>query len=132
MKPITEELGDTDKQAGAELDGSTDNEDALELDDILSGKISKEPAKEEALEVPAEDLTPPEASTEMQNIPTPDDLRRNGHDGFTLDNVSGQIDGMVKNWFKFAVDMDPEKKEKFLALGERLSEISEMLKTDFK
>lgn len=133
MKPIIEELGNTDQKAKEELDG-VDSEDAINLDDVISGDISKGTGdSDKTLEVPADDISPPkQEQTEMQDIPTPDELKTNGHDGFTLSNVSSQIDGMVNKWFQFAVNMDPEKKDKFLALGERLSEISEMLKTDFQ
>ena len=137
VKTLTEELGDIDKKANTELNGSDDAEGAINLDDIVSGDVSKDApqdAQAQSLEVPTDDIKPEpaEQSDEMQNVRSPDDLRRDGHDGFTLSNVSGQIDGMVKNWFKFAVNLDPEKKEKFLALGERLSEISDMIKKDFQ
>jgi hypothetical protein len=52
-------------------------------------------------------------------------------DGYTIRNVHDQLNGIVNNWFQFAVNMKPEEKEKFLALGERLSEITDIVKTEF-
>lgn len=50
---------------------------------------------------------------------------------YGIKNISDQLDGMVKHWFDIAQDIEPNKKESFLKLGDRLSELSDVLKTEF-
>lgn len=53
-------------------------------------------------------------------------------DGYNINNVKDQLQGMVDNWFRFTIDMTPEGKEKFLMLGERLAEILNIINTEFR
>ena len=53
------------------------------------------------------------------------------NDDYSIKNVSDQLDGMIKQWFELAQNLSAEKKEPFLKLGDRLSELTEILKTEF-
>lgn len=76
-----------------------------------------------------EDLPAQEAENEYN--PKINQLNKPNGSGFSLSNVTDQLDGIVNHWFEFAVDLPPDAKEKFLALGERISEISDIVKKEF-
>lgn len=105
-----EGLKGIDNGAMSELEGAPDLDSKLDL------------------ELGAEST--PEAEVSDYN-PKKNQLNKPNGSGYTLNNVTEQLDGIVKNWFQFAVDMQPDAKEKFLALGERLSEISDIVKEEF-
>lgn len=119
---------DLDASAGEELDGKDGASDStISLDDILAGSSDDKAAENHV----APDMAPeiePEAEMTARK---PYEIQKNANSGYTLGNVGSQLDGIVKNWFQFAVTMKPDQKERFLALGERLSEIAELVKTEF-
>lgn len=116
---VTEALNDLDIKAKEELDGS-DLED--ELDQELEG------ASEVDQEL--EDIEPEVDAVDMDEIPEPpeSDQPRQGYD---LNNVVDQINGMIEKWFQLAQGIDPSRKESFLKLGDRLSEIVDVIESEF-
>lgn len=124
-------LTELDSSAGEELDGkdSSQSDSTISLDDVLNGSSEEKAATDHS--APVDDMP---ASTEepmVAKAPAPHEIQKNANSGYTLGNVSSQLDGIVKNWFQFAVSMQPDEKERFLALGERLSEISDLIKSEF-
>lgn len=73
------------------------------------------------------DLDAAEADIDV-GIEKQDIEEKNGYD---IRNISDQLDGMIEHWFELAQKINPEKKESFLKLGDRLSELSDVLKTEF-
>jgi hypothetical protein len=106
-----EELKNIDKEALAELEGKP-----LETDQPVA---------------PPADENMPNELEDLDYSPKSNQINKPNSSGFTLRNVTDQLDGIVKNWFNFAVEMNPDAKEKFLALGERISEISDIVKKEF-
>lgn len=53
------------------------------------------------------------------------------NDGYDLNDVINQLNGMINKWFKLASSMSEEKKSNFLKLGDRLDEITKVLETEF-
>lgn len=102
---LRENLDELDLSAKEELDGV---EDDLDLED---------------------DLDPVES--DMDNIQEPERPESNNKQEYNINQVTAQLDGMVEHWFKLAQNMEPNKKEDFLKLGDRLSEISEILNAEF-
>lgn len=122
-----EGLKDIDKGAKTELEGAPDLDSAF---DAELG-VDKAEAPVEAPEAPADLGTDLEAGPDKEYNPKLNQVNKPGGSGYTLSNVADQLDGIVNNWFQFAVDLPPDAKEKFLALGERLSEISDIVKEEF-
>lgn len=109
-----EGLNEIDNGAMSELEGTPG------LDSTLDSALGDTP------EIPAVDT---DAKDEYN--PKVNQLNKPGGSGFSLSNVTDQLDGIVNHWFEFAVDLPPDAKEKFLALGERISEISDIVKKEF-
>ena len=102
---LKEALGDLDNNAKLELDGPDElGPDELELGDT-----------EDIVDV--EDVPEPPKSIAAQ--------------GYSLQNVADQLNGMIDKWFKLAAEMPPEKKQNFLKLGDRLDEIVNVLQSEF-
>jgi len=57
------------------------------------------------------------------NIETPED--------YTLSQAADQLAGIVDHWFRFTQKLKPEQKDAFLKLGDRLSELYDVLRTEF-
>lgn len=106
---LQEALDELDLSAGEELDG---HDLDLNLDDQDIGEVDKiESDLESGIEEPA--------------------IEQSDNTGYQVRNVSEQLDGMVEHWFKLAQRMPANKKESFLKLGDRLSELSDVLKAEF-
>ena len=101
---LRESLDELDLSAKEELDGIDD----LDLED---------------------DLDPIES--DMDNVQKPERPDSNNKQEYNLSQVSAQLDGMVEHWFKLAQNVDSDQKEDFLKLGDRLSEIAELLNSEF-
>lgn len=99
---LDEALDDVDKHAKEELDG-------LDLD-LNANPEAEDTEKDIEVDIEA----PPEPTN-----------------GYTLQNVSDQLNGMIEKWFQLASEMPPEKKEKFLKLGDRLDEITNVIRSEF-
>jgi hypothetical protein len=107
-----EGLQDIDNDAKSELEGvSLETPVAPPADENMANELENE--------------------SELDYNPKSNQINKPNSSGFTLQNVTDQLDGIVKNWFNFAVEMNPDAKEKFLALGERISEISDIVKKEF-
>ena len=127
MKLISEEdtLEKLDKSANTELEG----EDGL---DSIVNNI--EPKKDNSAIDNIDNIDNLDNKQELKDDYNPKSNVINdpsNRSGYTLKNVADQLDGIVNNWFEFAINMKPDSKEKFLALGERVSEISDILKKEF-
>jgi len=113
---LQEKLDELDLAAKEELDGiedDIDNElepDENELD--LESDVDK-------------------IESDIDNIQDPQKPEMSNRQEYDLSHVTSQLDGMVEHWFKLAENMEPEKKENFLKLGERLSEIADVLQSEF-
>jgi len=138
-KLLSEEEGlkDIDKDAGTELDGAPGLD--AEINKLMGGdeaglEAGPEAGLEAGLDSKAE-IGSDEKVDDMSEIenynPKLNQTNEPNSSGYTLKNITDQLDGIVKNWFKFAVNMKPDSKEKFLALGERISEISDIVKEEF-
>jgi hypothetical protein len=108
----------------SELEGAPGLDDTL--DAAIGGDEAAAPAPAPEPEAPA-----PEPEVKDEYNPKLNQLNKPGGSGFSLSNVTDQLDGIVNHWFEFAVDLPPDAKEKFLALGERISEISDIVKKEF-
>lgn len=105
LSALKENLDDLDLSAKEELDGSA-------LEDEESDIESNEPDLE-------------------LDIGNSDENVQQKPQEYNLNHVSSQLDGMVEHWFQLAQELPPEKKENFLKLGERLSEIVEVIQSEF-
>lgn len=103
---LEEELDELDLQASKELEGLDDEDNNLE-----------------------NDLNQIETDLDS-GLDEPNKINKNNNE-YGLKNVSDQLDGMIKQWFKLTQNLPAEKKEPFLKLGDRLSEITEVLKVEF-
>lgn len=63
-----------------------------------------------------------EGTTEV-NTETPED--------YTLSQAADQLAGIVDHWFRFTQKLKPEQKDTFLKLGDRLSELYDVLRAEF-
>lgn len=104
---LREALDELDLSAGEELDGH-DLEDSIDV----SGDDQIESDLEGGIEKP---------SIEQSN----------NDSGYQITNVSEQLDGMVEHWFQLTQNVPANKKEAFLKLGDRLSELNDVLKSEF-
>lgn len=102
---LKEALDELDINAKEELDGK-------DLDTDL--EVDMDPVESE-LESGLKDREKPQES----------------NNDYGIKNISDQLDGMIEHWFQIAQNIDPSKKESFLKLGDRLSELSEVLKAEF-
>lgn len=117
-----------DKSAGEELDGLNLSDEELDTSiDIGRDEEASEPA-------PAPDLDNEmnldgDTGTGIEGEAQPP--QQSNQTSFTVNNVKDQLNGMVEKWFQLAQDMDPAKKESFLKLGDRLSEITDVIESEF-
>jgi len=106
-----EALDDLDKRAGEELDGLGFDD----LEDELKQEVESD--TESTVEEPEAEFTDkPEKSVQ----------------GYDVQDVIHQLDGMIEHWFQLAVGMEGDKKENFLKLGDRLQEIMQVMKSEFR
>ena len=110
--------GGLDKLAKEELDGvdlkndtENDNTDIFDLD-----ITNKDPELNQEQDKKPDNPVPLESSSES---------------GYNLNDVKYQLKGMIEKWFKLAQNIDPNKKEAFLKLGDRLSEIASVISSEF-
>ena len=107
LSPLREGLDELDLSAKEELDGVESD-----LDQDLEN-----------------DLDPIEA--DLDTMERPERPESSGSQEYSVNHVVSQLDGMVDHWFKLAQNVQPEQKENFLKLGERLSEIVAVLQSEF-
>jgi len=100
---VREGLDELDVNAKSELDGTDDDLD----DDLDDAELEIESGIEDQQEM------------------------KNDNDNYGIKNISDQLNGMVEHWFKLTQSVSPEKKESFLKLGDRLSELSDILQSEF-
>lgn len=102
---VQEALDELDISAKSELDGIEEDD---ELEDDLDGV-------ETDIDVGIEDA--PKIETQEND--------------YGIKNISDQLDGMIEHWFEIAQSVPAKKKEAFLKLGDRLSELSDVLQSEF-
>jgi hypothetical protein len=123
-EPGGDELGG-DELGGDELGGDELGGDELGGDELGGDELGGDEGGDELGGEGFDDLLgEPESEPESPDV-------ENMRSGFSLTHVSDQLDGIVNNWFEFAIDMEGDEKEKFLALGERISEISDIIRTEY-
>jgi hypothetical protein len=116
-------LEDIDKSAKEELDGTDPLEAELDGGEELEAELDIEGDGEEEIDI-EQDVS--------VDAPSPEELQDNKQNQeYDLNHVTSQLNGMVERWFKLAQPMDPSKKEQFLKLGDRLSEIVEVIESEF-
>ena len=88
-------------------------------------------AKEEldGIDLDVED-TPEEINVDVDtgDQKTADDQ---GDQEYNLKHVVSQLNGMVDHWFHLAQGMDDAKRDNFMKLGDRMSEIVEVIESEF-
>lgn len=128
-KSLVLEAEELDSKAKEELDG-IDLDSELDIDD---GELDQENLEiddnEDEVDINLED----EADIDINSSETDVDLppaQQNNQD-YNLGNVRDQLNGMIEKWFQLAKTLDPNKKDPFLKLGDRLSEITDVIESEF-
>lgn len=117
---LSEEIEEIDNLAKNELDGNLSDEE-LNLD-LGIDKSELNDAKNE----PDDETKNIDDTNPADSIEAPVQ-----EDGYQISNVRDQLNGMVEKWFQLAKNLDPSKKEAFLKLGDRLSEITDVIESEF-
>ena len=124
LSALQEGLDELDLSAKEELDGI---EDELDSDMGIESDIDKDPDVDDMdIESDVDQI-----ETDMDDIQRPERPETSNPQEYNVNHVVSQLDGMVEHWFKLAQEMEPDKKENFLKLGERLSEITDVLNSEF-
>ena len=124
---LEKSLNDIDNSAREELDGK----DPLESE--LSGEAELEAGLDTDLDPEPDKTIKKEKNVSVDlDAPSPDELQTNSQNQeYDLNHVTSQLNGMIERWFSLAQGIDPSKKEPFLKLGDRLSEIIEVIESEF-
>ena len=139
LTDISKSLTSLITEDGPPTDYKNQNEFDSEFSKIKGNDAPVEDSQEslEDLSKSLEDIKEPienqEPNIEIDQNDSQNTMKQvNNDSGYSVNDVTNQLQGMVDNWFRFTMDMTPEAKEKFLALGERLAEISSIINSEFR
>jgi hypothetical protein len=132
---LKEAINTIDTNAKEELDGVEDIEN-VDIDDVNldTDEIDSEIEDQEIEDPEIEDPEIENQEIENQEIENQEIENQDGSktaSGYSLKNVNDQLEGMVNKWFKLAQNYEGDQREAFLKLGDRLSEISDVLESEF-
>ena len=97
------------------MDGILDD---IETDDIETDDIETD-------DIETDDIL------DLGSVESDEPIEGQEKQGFTIQHARDQLNGMVSRWFEIAKSISPEKREPFLKLGDRISEIIDVIESEF-
>lgn len=126
---VLEGIQRINEKAGEELDGILQDMEDIDSDDSLAADLIDTVDTDLDQDIdpdPEIDDLPPEMLDEPSDLS--DDQEQAG---FTVQNAKDQLNGMVSKWFEIAKSVPNERREAFLKLGDRISEIVQVMESEF-